>query len=283
MSKHIIDKKPVPGAIIVCFDKANYDHKNAKLLIPAGSDVGWVIDGQHRLAGAETAARAGVEIELSVVAFIGLSQPQQIEQFITINREAKNVPTSLYLDLLGKLPHRNPADSARERAVDLANRLRKDEESPFYSRVSVTIAPKPGQLSLTNFVRKIIPLVVQDKGMLGVYTELEQYKVIDNFYSAIHQTFPSEFDSKSSIFFKTLGFGALWNVFPTVFGLCLKYQQGFEVKDVLAILKPIENFDFSGWKQYGTGNQAEVNAADDLRVALDLSLAGNNLKGTLRV
>jgi hypothetical protein len=33
-------------------------------------------------------------------SFIGLTEGKQVEQFVTINREAKNVPTSLSLDLL---------------------------------------------------------------------------------------------------------------------------------------------------------------------------------------
>jgi DGQHR domain-containing protein len=109
--------------------------------MPAGTDVGWVIDGQHRLAGAEVASRGGTDIELPVIAFIGLSEPRQVEQFVTINREAKNVPTSLYLDLLRLLPNRKPADVAKERAADLATQLRRDEESPFFESIVVTTSP----------------------------------------------------------------------------------------------------------------------------------------------
>ena len=145
---------------------------------PLETDVGWVIDGQHRLAGAAVAAREGSDIELPVVAFIGLDENRQIEQFVTINREAKNVPTSLYLDLLRLLPDRRPADAAKERAVDLATQLRKDEDSPFVDRIVVTTSPQSGQISLTNFVRKIAVHVTPDRGILNGFTEREQYAVI---------------------------------------------------------------------------------------------------------
>jgi hypothetical protein len=204
---------------------------------------------------------------------------------VTINREGKNVPTSLYLDLLKSLPFKKPADAAKERAADIGNQLRRDEESPFFERIVVTVSPKAGQISLTNFVRKISPLVQQDKGMLFVYSQREQVAVISNYYKGLREVFQKEFDrfdKGGSIFFKTIGFGALWNAFPTFFNLALKNQSGFNVLDVVAIFKKVESFDFSGWAQYGTGNQAEMNAGEDLRD--ELLLAFNATEGgSLRV
>ena len=101
---------------------------------------------------------------------------------MTINREAKNVPTSLYLDLLRELPaSKNPAEVAKERAADVATQLRRVENSPFYEKIVVATSPKAGQLSLTNFVRKIAPLVTPEKGMLSEYTEWEQQSIISNY------------------------------------------------------------------------------------------------------
>jgi DGQHR domain-containing protein len=235
-----------------------------------------VIDGQHRLAGAAIAARQGVDVELPVVAFTGLTPKAQIEQFVTINREAKNVPTSLYLDLLHNLPDKNPADAARERATDIATQLRRDEDSPFFERIAVTTSPRQGQISLVNFVRKITPHITRDKGILGTYSELEQCKVISNYYKALAQVYSREFASKDSIFFKTVGFGAVWNVFQSVFSLTLKNCSGFTVKDVVSILKQVESFDFSAWLQAGSGNQAETSAGDDFRSALLIAFSAED-------
>ena len=282
IANYIKGKRAIPGAIIVSVDKAEFDTKKGKLTIPRGTDVGWVIDGQHRLAGAQLASTEGVDIEVPMVAFIGLGEKFQVEQFVTINREGKNVPTSLYLDLLRVLPFKNPTDAARERATDIGTGLRREEGSPFYDRIVVTVSPKAGQISLTNFVRKISPLVMPDRGMLYVYTEREQSAVIANYFRGLREVFPKEFDRKESIFFKTVGFGALWNTFPTFFNLALKNQQGFRVQDVIAIFKKVSAFDFSSWTQYGTGNQAEMGAAEDLKT--DLLLAFNAPDdGSLRV
>ena len=281
IAKFIKTKRAIPGAITVSLEKATYDSKARVLSVPRGTDVGWVIDGQHRLAGAETAAREGFDIELPVVAFVGLESKRQVEQFVTINREGKNVPTSLYLDLLKILPFKNPGDAAKERASDIADELRKDEDSPFFERVVVTVSPKSGQVSMTNFVRKISPLV-QEKGTLHLYTVYEQKRVVSNYFEGLRQVFPKEFDKRDSIFFKTVGFGALWNAFPTFFNLAVKNQKGFAVADVVAIFKRIDSFDFSGWTQYGTGNQAEVNAGDDLKTEMRLAFDATK-EGLLRV
>ena len=67
--------------------------------------------------------------------------------------------------------------------------------------------------------------------------------------------------------------------------MTLKNHSGFTVKDVVATLKHVQDFDFAGWAQYGTGNQAEINAGEDFRTAL--SAAFNNTTdgstGSLRV
>jgi DGQHR domain-containing protein len=282
IAKFIKSKRVIPGAIIVSLDKtAAFDTKTRSLVVPKGTDVGWVIDGQHRLAGAEMASREGIDIELPVVAFIGLDDKRQVEQFVTINREAKNVPTSLYLDLLKVLPQKNPADVARERASDIADQLRKDESSPFFEKIVVTVSPKSGQLSLTNFVRKVAPLVAE-RGTLQLYTVYEQKSVVSNYFEGLRQVFPKEFEKRDSIFFKTVGFGALWNAFPTFFNLVLKNQKGFAVADVVTIFKRIDTFDFSSWSQLGTGSSAEIAAGDDLKQELKLAFDVSK-EGLLRV
>lgn len=270
LTQYLLERRPIPGAIVVSLDRGKFDETKRELTIPPGTDVGWVIDGQHRLAGAAKAALEGTDVELPVIAFLGLAEKHQIEQFVTINREGKNVPTSLYLDLLHHLPNTRAADRAKERAIDLATQLRKDEESPFFERIAVISAPRHGQISLVNFVRKV-SLLVTKNGILSTFSERDQLGIISNYYRGLRIVFSKEFDAIESVFFKTLGFGAIWNVFPMFFSLALNHQKGFTVKDVATIFRRIENTDFSTWAQYGTGDQAERTAADDLRASLLLA------------
>ncbi len=64
---------------------------------------------------------------------MNLNIDEQINCFVTINREQKGVPSSLYYELLKHLPgSRSEAELAKERAADMATELKIDETSPFY-------------------------------------------------------------------------------------------------------------------------------------------------------
>jgi DGQHR domain-containing protein len=264
--------KPIPTSILISLEKEakltqDTDTDKWTISIPQSRESGWVIDGQHRLAGA---SEATTDIELIVVAFIGLSDIEQVNQFVTINKEAKGVPTSLYLDLKRNLPlNKTEVERAKDRGVDIAEKLKKDEESPFYSKIIFIGSPNKGELSLTNFVRKVAPLVQTGKGLLAeTYTLPEQATILNNYYKAFEQMFPKVFTSDKSPFFRTLGFGALINAFPTVFNLAVKHYQGFAVTDVIKILKKVEDFDFTQWNELGSGNAVEIQAGADFAETL---------------
>jgi len=260
ITNYIKDENPIPNSILVALDMDSEISSDGKtIMIPKREDAGWVIDGQHRLAGAKKS-----DIDLFVIAFIGLDLNQQIRQFVVINREAKGVPTSLYYDLLKHLPLKSESEMAKEIAADIANILRKDENSLFFNRIVIS-APRKGQLSLTNFVRKISPLVTDKKGKFNIYTRLEQIRILDNYFKAFENVFPKEFFEKRMTFFRTLGFGAVINALPTIFDLSLKHYLGFRIDDIVEVLKKIEYFDFSDWEKMGTGTAAETQAGEDLR------------------
>ncbi len=265
ISAYLDKGHPIPGSILVTFETAEVSADGRKIKVPLKPNAGWVIDGQHRLAGAHL---ANEDVDLSIVAFIGLTPDEQVQQFVTINREAKGVPTSLYYDLLKHLPPlKSSGDKAKERSADIANELRKDEDSPFFSRIVITTSPKRGELSLTNFVRKIHPLVL-DGRILAAFSVLEQTQIISNYYQGLRIVFPKEFDKTSTVFFQTVGFGGLINALPTFFTLCLKHYKSFKVEDVSKLFAEIKHFDFSGWEQLGSGSAAEVLAGEDLKAEL---------------
>jgi DGQHR domain-containing protein len=276
----------IPTAVIASLDAgASFDENSSELLVPDGSNVGWVIDGQHRLAGAHEAANNGINVNIPVVAFIGLSQDEQINQFITINREARGVPTSLYLDLLGSLRNKKPQDEARERASDIAVQLRRDENSAIYDRIVVTRPPKAGELSLNNFVRKVAPLIIRDRGFLSNYFELEQRRIIDNYFKGMRNVYDDEFRRSDPIFFRTIGFGAMLNTLPLFFSTCLAQYKGFSVDDTTRAFKQIGELPFDNWREMGSGNAAEIQAGEDVRAAIEIAFKRDNERsgGVLRL
>jgi len=273
IAKFINEGNAIPTNIVVAFDHAKLAHSGKSLQIDEtkGGDAGWVIDGQHRLAGAY---EANTTIEVPVTAFLNLDESDQVTQFITINREAKRVPTSLYLDLLPNIKKlkKNEGEQAKERAVDLANQMRLDETSPFFTRIVALRAPAKGQLSLTNWVRKISPFVHPSTGILRNRTEREQRNMIENYFHALSDVFPRTFDDNDSVFFKTMGFGGLMNAFMAVHDVTLRRDaNSFTRADIVKTLKPIADFNFEEWKTAGSGSAAEILAgkelSDELRVA----------------
>ena len=282
LSGYIEAGNPIPNAIVVSFDKATYTKKDRTLKIPAGKDVGWVIDGQHRLAGAHEAAQeSGTDYELSVVAFANLSGDDQVEQFITINREAKGVPSSLVLDLLNKIPKKKPSDVANERAVDIARDMRQDKKSPLYNRIVID-APSRGQISLTNFVRKVTPLVHQDTGRLKSWTLEEQKTIFNNYFDAVRTVFHDEWSQANSVFLRTIGFGALMNIFQRIFDETSGRYSSFQTSDVIRTFKLIEGFDFDRWSSHGSGTKAENEAAKDMIIDFDRALAAKEEGGQIK-
>lgn len=262
ITKYVDDGNLLPLSLLITLEKNAVTIIDGKITIKAKKTSGWVIDGQHRLIGAKNAKKP---ISLPVIAFVGLNDEEQIQQFITINKEAKGVPTSLYYSLLRKLPPKHsPADNAKERASDIGLMLRNEEESPFSGRIVSTTSPKQGQLSLVNFVRKVAPLVREDNGLLGTYSVEDQAKVIDNYYMAARNVFPSAFNAVDSVFFTTIGFGGMMNFFPTVFATTLRDYKTFTVSDVTKTLSNVSHVDPLLWKRNGTGNAAEVALGKDL-------------------
>lgn len=273
LKKFINNKGIVSPALIVSLENAIYDSNINVLKIPKVENAGWVIDGQHRLRGAYLSAiqkDTPINIELPVIAFLDLNEDEQIIQFVTINKEAKGVPTSLYYDLLSRLPpKKTTADQAKEIAVEIARTLTKDSESVFYERIIFARPPKKGEISLNNFVRKISPLLTENKGTLGTnYSQLEKVKILNNYFSALKIVFPEQFTSKNQRFMSTLGFGAVVNNFETIFSLTRSEFGTFRMDDIVKVLTRIEDYNFSNWDQYGTGVAAENTIGADLRTVL---------------
>ncbi|HEY5373210.1 MAG TPA: DGQHR domain-containing protein [Polyangiaceae bacterium] len=256
----------LPTGVVISFDEARIEGSN--LVVPNKQSAGWVIDGQHRLAGAHEAGR---EIAMPVIAFLKLSLKDQVNVFVTINREQKGVPTSLYYELLPHLPgDRTEADAVKLRAKDLAKALASDEESPFYGKIVSTTAPRRGQLSLTNFIRKLQGHLKLNIGVLAQFRDDDRAKIINNYYLALAAVFPKAFkDDEESIFFKTLGFGALMNALPRFMYFATYYYKGLRVAEFTKVLKLVDNFRFDEWHGRGTGSAAENTASQDLIAALE--------------
>ncbi|MCW5768161.1 MAG: hypothetical protein KIT19_05725 [Phycisphaeraceae bacterium] len=192
---------------------------------------------------------------------------QQVHCFVTINKEQKGVSASLYIDLLKHLPPtKSESDLMKERAADLGSSLKLDDQSS-YSKIVVTTAPAAGEISMVNFVRKVTPLIRRD-GRLNAFNDEDKKAVLENYYRGLSHVFPAEYRKNNSVFFKTIGFGALMTALPTFLDMTINERKAFTVEDVISTFKRIAHFDFSAWHERGTGTHAENMAAEDLRAEL---------------
>lgn len=154
ITKYILAGGMLPGSIVVSFDEGDYVKRREMLRLPNRNNIGWVIDGQHRLAGAYEASKKGTDLSLPVIGFLELTLEKQIELFVTINKEARGVPASLYIDLLKDLPKKKTErELTDERIADIARGLDTDELSPFNQAIIFTRTAKAGEISLNNFAR----------------------------------------------------------------------------------------------------------------------------------
>jgi DGQHR domain-containing protein len=264
IARFIAAKGLIPGSIIVSFDRGKFLETSSNLRLPNKRNIGWVIDGQHRLAGAFEAQEKGVDPELPIVAFLNLKLDKQISLFVTINKEARSVPSSLYIDLLKHLPHKKTEkEITDERIADITRNLDADEQSPFYQHIVFTRQAGKGEISLVNFARVLRPHLSRQSGTLGLYTEIEQEGVINNYYQALQVAYPELFKKDPPIFFKTIGFGAVWRAFPFAFNLANTKFKSVSVASFTKVFSAIKGFNFEAWDQLGTGTAAEVQAGDD--------------------
>ncbi|MES0024968.1 MULTISPECIES: DGQHR domain-containing protein [unclassified Mesorhizobium] len=282
IARYIMQGGIVPGAIVVSFDAGSFDINSGELRLPNDENIGWVIDGQHRLAGAFEATEEGVDVSLPVVAFLGAAIEEQVELFITINREARGVPASLYIDLLKDLPRRKTEKEVTdERIADIARRLNTDESSVFFQRLIFTRNAKAGEISLVNFARVLRPHIVRQSGALGLYTQPEQEGAINNYFRGIATSFPKAWDR--DIFFRTIGFGGAWRAFPLILNLALTRYKAFSVSAITKVFAQISDFDFEAWTELGSGSGAEVQAGDDLIESIQEAFTDDNSSIVLKL
>jgi DGQHR domain-containing protein len=264
----------IPNNIIIdCYDPSVIiDEVKSTITFPGDKKTAWVIDGQHRLFGFEFAR---TQYPLLVVAFLQLDLKQEVGVFVTINTEQKRLPSSLALDLLGITG--NSDEDITTRCRELVAKLNEEEDSPWYGSVNMT-GEGVGYIALVNFVRKVKPLV-SPNGVLHSYSFQQQCGALANYWSAIKAVYADQWGK--SLLTKTLGFGALMNLFPTVFTKTLAMRNGeFTTAAVIATFTLIRDFKFdSDTLGSGSGNKAETDAAKVLSTELEHAIASTIPEG----
>jgi hypothetical protein len=126
-------------------------------------------------------------------------------------------------------------------------------------------------------VRKVKPFVLHS-GVLKNYTFQEQYGCLVNYWSGIRAVYADQWGK--SLLTKTVGFGALMNLFPTVFTKTLAMKGEFTPTAVISTLTLMKDIKFdSETLGSGAGNKAEMAACEILADELERAISSTVPEG----
>lgn len=220
---YILDGNTFFNSFIINWTDENFSptYKSGSISIPLVPHAAQVLDGQHRLAGLETAMEVDPNVgesELLVTMCIGLTTPDAARIFLNINTEQKPVPKSLVYDLFGDVV--SDENHAINRATDLARDLNEDPESPLYNLIKFPGAPRgQGNIELSTFVAALKDHLVPRKGTFYTYKlkDFDKQKLAISNYFTVIRDYYTEAKAWSSAsknpFLKAAGFNGAMDFF----------------------------------------------------------------------
>ncbi len=210
------DSPMIPNSIVIAFKKKitfvpaeGVDPKAQVqmgiLEIPAlasiddeGEVIGWIVDGQQRSAAIRTARVKSFLIP--VTAFVATNDSEQREQFILVN-SVKPLSKSLIFELLPTMDALLPAGLARRRlAATVLDALNSNPKGPFFGKIQRPTNPY-GTIKDNSVLRMLEHSIIE--GVLYRYRDsatgngdvAKMAEVVNNFFGAVRDIFPEDWDS----------------------------------------------------------------------------------------
>lgn len=285
-----------PNSIIVAIDSENILHQDEhSLTIKIQEDVAKIIDGQHRITGLQVSQPANFDLVVSI--FVDIPVEDQAEIFSVINLKQARVDKSVVYDLFDLSNERSPQKTSH----DIAKSLNSDTDSPFYQKIKM-LGRNPklldgdilykAPLTQAAFIKSLLPMISdnpdRDRDLLkrggkiqcssnGKETKAVFCKyfrddedaviarIMANYFNAVKETFPQEWENNNNPLSKTIGYGALMRLLRTDL-----FPIGEEKKDLskdffksyFAKAKNQVNFTF---EKYAPAGKGESDIYRDLR------------------
>ena len=212
------DAPMIPNGIVVAFDSRvkfkrvksaaldmSSDTVMGVLEIPIGEHptrgkVGFVVDGQQRLAAIRGAKVP--KFPMLVSAFITDDPREQREQFILVN-STKPLPKGLIYELIPHTDARLPTALHRRRlAAYLLERLNHEKQSPLYKMIRTPTAPdgviKDNSMlkMLGNSLSDGVLYEFRDRNELTKESVANMSSLLQRFWAAVKETFPDAWGLK---------------------------------------------------------------------------------------
>jgi len=195
----------------------------------------WIVDGQHRLYGLQRAlthdkAEWLAEYPLPVVIVEGIDAYEEMRYFHVINTRHRGVPTDVVdRHLLSMreeegaalLERQGERDYQRARATLLTDLLNISPDSPWRGMIRMPGEPlRPEHMMKQHSMVSSLEPVVND-ALVKRLSDDEAGKLLLNYWQAAKERWQSAFEEpKEYVLQKTLGAGALHQIFPDVIELC---------------------------------------------------------------
>lgn len=246
IAEYLNNGNVIPGSIVLSSSSSapNYDSKKSILTIDKNVEKLLVIDGQHRLFGANL---ADDHVVLPFCVFYGLDKQMEVQYFLDINGHQMGVPKTLRLELQKFIAEE---DSEEFVLRNLFEELDSNPRSPLSGRMSRTksVAGKISHVAFQNGVKPILARVP-----FSSFTLQQRKFVLINFFCALELVMVDIFgDSKkisNAAFFQSV-MGAFTDICHTVWNKHASYKQE-HFQDILEVIGTIN------WEEHqGTNNQA---------------------------
>jgi hypothetical protein len=210
--------RSIISALLERLEDADWVEANSEALLDMAKP-GTVIDGQHRLKGAEACER---DIPFAVCALWDCAWPEQVFQFTVVNYTAKGIPDqfitanaalSLTSPELAQLQQRLVQADVKVVEYELMRTVQFDPRSPFYNLVNLAERKTEGKIGYKTMVRiakrwyqakhQVFKLLLQNlypdiKGVGSLSRRRERWREGDwsefflDFWSIIHSAYKDE-------------------------------------------------------------------------------------------
>lgn len=216
--KYIESLSPmIPNSIVIAFKEEprfepfpdtgiSLDVQVGRLFIPAlrsadekGEVIGWIVDGQQRCAAIRSAKVD--RFPIPITSFVAETESEQREQFILVN-SAKPLAKGLIFELLPSTETLLPVGLARKRlAATVLAALNSTEGGPFFRKIQTPTNPE-GTIKDNTILRMLDHSILD--GVLYNFRDPEtgtgdvgkMTEVISNFFGAVRDLFPDDWEKK---------------------------------------------------------------------------------------
>lgn len=215
-----------------------------EIIFPQESgEFGYILDGQHRLAGIVSEESNQHSLEVPVTALILDNSNQAAQVFSDINSNQTPISKVLLVSLqreLGSLPR--PQDLA----AALVEKLDSDEDSPFFGRIQMYPDEKNRWLTNAQAIN-IISRLTQPSKTLSRFTTENATEYLKRYFRAFAVVFNDSWGNRTYKLTSPAGIDVMVGLFERVLEIArdTSNERLPTEDDFISALEPIKNTDWS--------------------------------------